>query len=111
MKNKQKNKKTTNMQTNSPLKLDIPKHTCIFHYHKQLMYLPLNKTNRSFMSPLLIIRDKTHHNHEMLKVANSPNTIQPNYYLSIASVDSNSIESTCIFPETLNKTHKRMCGK
>ena len=25
----------------------------------------------------------------------------PNYYLSVASVDSNSIESTCIFPKTL----------
>ena len=34
-----------------------------------------------------------------------------NYYLSVASVDSSTIESTCIFPETLNKTHKRMCGK
>ena len=34
------------MQTNSPTKLDISKHTCIFHYHKQSMYLPLNKTNR-----------------------------------------------------------------
>ena len=29
--------------------------------------------------------------------------IQPNYYLSVASVDSSKIESTCIFPETLNK--------
>ena len=46
MENKQKNKKTTNMQTNSPPKLDTPKHTCMFHYHKQSMYLPLNKTNR-----------------------------------------------------------------
>ena len=45
-KEKQENKKTTNMQTNSPPKLDTPKHTCIFHYHKQSMYLPLNKTNR-----------------------------------------------------------------
>ena len=35
----------------------------------------------------------------------------PNYYPSVASVDSSSIESTCIFPETLNKMHKRMCGK
>ena len=26
-----------------------------------------------------------------------------NYYLSVASVDSNTTESTCIFPETLNK--------
>ena len=39
------------------------------------------------------------------------NKSNPNYYPSIASEDSNSIESTCIFPETLNKTHKRMCGK
>ena len=59
----------------------------------------------------MAIRDKTHHNHEMLKVTNSLNTIQPNYYLSVASVDSSTTESTCIFPETLNKTHKRMCGK
>ena len=58
----------------------------------------------------MAIRDKTHHKHEMLKVTNSPNTIQPNYYLSVASVDSSTIESTCIFLETLNKTHKRMCG-
>ena len=35
----------------------------------------------------------------------------PNYYPSVTSVDSSSIESTCIFPETLNKTHKCMCGK
>ena len=35
----------------------------------------------------------------------------PNYYPSVASVDSSSIESTCIFPETLNKMHNRMCGK
>ena len=41
-----KNRKTTNMQTNSPPKLDTSKHTCIFHYHKQSMYLPLNKTKQ-----------------------------------------------------------------
>ena len=29
--------------------------------------------------------------------------IQPNYYLSVASVDSSTTKSTCIFPETLNK--------
>ena len=29
--------------------------------------------------------------------------IQPNYYPSVASVDSNTIELTCIFPKTLNK--------
>ena len=34
----------------------------------------------------------------------------PNYYPSVASVDSSSIESICIFPETLNKMHNRMCG-
>ena len=59
----------------------------------------------------MAIHDKTHHQHKMLKVTNSPNTIQPNYYLSVASVDSNTTESTCIFLETLNKTQKRMCGK
>ena len=35
----------------------------------------------------------------------------PNYYPSVASVDSNSIESTCIFPKTLNKMHNRMCDR
>ena len=39
------------------------------------------------------------------------NKSNPNYYPSVASVDSSSIESTYIFPETLNKMHKRMCGK
>ena len=39
------------------------------------------------------------------------NKFNPNYYPSVASVDSSSIESTYIFPETLNKMHKRMCGK
>ena len=29
--------------------------------------------------------------------------IQPNYYPSVASVDSSMAESTCIFHETLNK--------
>ena len=29
--------------------------------------------------------------------------IQSNYYLSVASVDSSTTESTCIFPKTLNK--------
>ena len=38
------------------------------------------------------------------------NKFNPNYYLSVTSVDSSSIESTCIFPETLNKMHNRMCG-
>ena len=35
----------------------------------------------------------------------------PNYYPSVASVDSSSIESTCMFPETLNKMHNRMCDR
>ena len=39
----------------------------------------------------------------MLKVTNSPNTIQPNCYLSVASVESNTTKPTCIFPEILNK--------
>ena len=39
------------------------------------------------------------------------NKSNPNYYLSVESVDNSSIESTCIFPETLNKMHNRMCGK
>ena len=34
--------------------------------------------------------------------------IQPSYYPSVASVDSNTIESTCIFPEILNK-HINTC--
>ena len=29
--------------------------------------------------------------------------IQPNYYPLVASVDSNTTESTCIFPKILNK--------
>ena len=39
------------------------------------------------------------------------NKSSPNYYPLVASVDSSKIKLTCIFPETLNKTHKRMCGK
>ena len=39
------------------------------------------------------------------------NKSNPNYYPSVASVGNSLIESTCIFPETLNKTHKCMCGK
>ena len=37
-----------------------------------------------------------------------PKTIQPKYYLSVASVDSNMTESTCIFPVVLNK-HINAC--
>ena len=39
------------------------------------------------------------------------NKFNPNYYPSIASVDSSLIESTYIFPETLNNMQKCMCGK
>ena len=39
------------------------------------------------------------------------NKFNPNYYPSVTSVDNSSIESPCIFPETLNKMHNRMCGK
>ena len=39
------------------------------------------------------------------------NKFNPNYYPLIASVDSSSIESTYIFPETLHKMHNRMYGK
>ena len=39
------------------------------------------------------------------------NKSNPNYYPPVASVHHSSIESTYIFPKTLNKTHKRMCGK
>ena len=35
----------------------------------------------------------------------------PNYYPSVARVDNNLIELTCIFPEHLNKMHNHMCGK
>ena len=38
------------------------------------------------------------------------NKFNPNYYPSVTSVDSNSIESAYIFPETLNKMHNHMCG-
>ena len=44
--NKQKTRKQQICKLTLPPKLDTPKHTCIFHYHKQSMYLPLNKTNR-----------------------------------------------------------------
>ena len=47
---------------------------------------------------MLKVTKTTHYN----KIA-QPKTIQPNYYLSVASVDSSMTESTCIFPETLSK--------
>ena len=53
----------------------------------------------------MAIRDKTHKKTKCSKLQKQPNqkTIQPNYYLSVVSVDSSITESTCIFPETLNK--------
>ena len=42
------------------------------------------------------------------KLQKAHKTIQPKYYLSVASVDSSMTESTCIFPETLNK-HINAC--
>ena len=59
----------------------------------------------------MVIRDKTQikQNAQSL-LKNSPlqkycptQQIQPNYHLSITSVDSSTTESTCIFSETLNK--------
>ena len=66
----------------------------------------------------LTIRDKTQLEAQSLQRkalyksnAHKKNKFNPNYYPSVASVDSSSIESTCIFPETLNKMYNRMCGK
>ena len=44
----------------------------------------------------------------MFKVTNSPNTIKPNYYLSVASVDSSHDWINLYIPETLNK-HINAC--
>ena len=57
----------------------------------------------------MAIRDKTQTQCLKLQVKalyiNNPHykIIQPNYYPSVASVDSSTTESTCIFPEILNK--------
>ena len=65
----------------------------------------------------MAIRDKTQLDAQSLqrkalyKTNPHKNKLNPNYYPSVASVDSSSIESTCIFPKTLNKMHNRMCGK
>ena len=64
----------------------------------------------------MAIRDKTQLKTQSLqrkalyKNNSHKNKFNPNYYPSVASVDNNSIELTCIFPETLNKMHNRMCG-
>ena len=46
---------------------------------------------------------QTLHKNSPLQKYSPTQKIQPNYYLSIASVDNSTTESTCIFPETLNK--------
>ena len=45
-----------------------------------------------------------------LKTIKPITKIQPNYYPSVASVDSSTTESTSIFPEILNK-HINACVK
>ena len=63
------------------------------------------------------IRDKTQLEAQSLQIKAlyknnaHKNKFNPNYYSSVASVDSSSIESTCIFLKTLNKIHNRMCGE
>ena len=52
---------------------------------------------------MLKVTKTTHYN----KIA-QPKTIQPNYYLSVASVDSSMTESTCIFLKHFNK-HINAC--
>ena len=70
----------------------------------------------------MAIRDKTHLKAQSLQRKKKKkkalykqhvhyNKFNPNYYPLVASVDNSPIESTCIFLETLNKMHKRMCGK
>ena len=44
----------------------------------------------------------------MLKVTNSLNTIQPNYYQLVATVDSNHDWINMYIPKTLNK-HIKAC--
>ena len=47
----------------------------------------------------------------LYKIMLTKHKFNPNYYPSVARVDNNLIELTCIFPEHLNKMHNRMCGK
>ena len=48
------------------------------------------------------------HKNSPLQKYSPTQKIQPSYYLSVASVDRSMTESTCIFPETLNK-HINAC--
>ena len=65
----------------------------------------------------MAIRDKTQLEAQSLQIKSlyknnaHKKKFNHNYYPSVTSVDNSSIESTCIFPETLNKMHNRMCGK
>ena len=43
------------------------------------------------------------HKNNPLQKYSPTQKIQPDYYLLVASVDNSTTESTCIFPETLNK--------
>ena len=62
----------------------------------------------------MVVRDKTQTQCSKLQVKTLYKNnahykiIQPNYYPSVAGVDSSTIESTCIFPEILNK-HINAC--
>ena len=62
----------------------------------------------------MAIRDKTQLKNQSLqrkalyKNNAHKNKFNPNYYPSIASVDNSTTESTCIFPEILNK-HINAC--
>ena len=47
----------------------------------------------------------------LYKIILTKHKFNPNYYPLVVRVDSGLIESTCIFPEILNKMHNRMCGK
>ena len=66
----------------------------------------------------MAIRDKTQikqnaqnlHKNSPIQKDSLTQQIQPNYYLTIASVDNSTTESTCIFPKTLNKCINA-CGK
>ena len=49
------------------------------------------------------IAQSLHKNSPIQKDSLTQKKIQPNYYLSVASVENSMIESTCIFPEILNK--------
>ena len=65
----------------------------------------------------MAIRDKTQLEAQSLQIKAlyknnaHKNKFHPNYYPSVSSLNSNSIESTYIFLKTLNKMHNRMCGK